>query len=897
MSKDKSRVVDSPILPRLPAAVPRAGVSEEALLALRQLLGDGDRLLAEAFRAGTPIDKLIRARCEAVQNLVVHVWTACIGDATQVALYAVGGFGRGELFPFSDVDLLVLTGGDFPSTKLRALETFFARLWDIGLKPGHALRTVGECREVAAADETIYTSLLDARRIAGDAQVDTGLDALLNSPEIWPPDAYLQAKTEDREQRYARFNDTAYNLEPNIKDGPGGLRSLHLVHWLGRRLFAAPTLPRLVECGLITQVEADDAEQARQRLSHIRYGLHLAAGRAEERLLFDYQRTLAVQFGFTDEHGRNLAVEQFMQGYYRSVIGNDRLVDRFLQRAEEALHPDPNPPVERLSLDFVAVNARLDCDPPDLFLQRPAALIDMFRCWIEHPHLKGLRADVPMRIEQALQRHGKRLAEDADVNTAFARLLHKGAPAVDAIARMNYYGVLAHYLPAFGRIVGRMQYDLFHMYTVDEHTMRVLRNVARFDNPETCTEFAHANEVWQRIQKPELLLLAALFHDIAKGRGGNHSELGETDARAFCTQLGLPGTQVEIVAWLVRWHLLMSETAQRKDVNDPQIVHEFAARVGDWERLDLLYLLTVSDIAGTSTKLWNSWKDKLLSDLYVNTRFMLRGGLESPPQIAALVSECREQARELLLEQGMDADTLERVWADFPDEGFLRFAPEEIAWHTQAIEKANGSTAPLVLVEPEGLHGTSEVFVHALDRAGLFAVVTAVLDRMRFSVHDARIVTLRSGMSQDSFLVLETDGSPISDPSRIQRLQRALTEVLSRVPYRAELRLRPSPRPLRHFQVATRISFGAAPVGRTQLALVCSDRPGLLAKLAKVLHDCGIRVHDARIATFGERVEDFFQISDAHDQPLSESACETLREALLEQLDNVSNTRPEHAIA
>lgn len=886
-----------PALPRLPAAVPRAGVSDDARLALRQLLGDADRLLAEAFRAGVPVDELIRARCEAVAGVVAHVWTACMGDTPRMALYAVGGFGRGELFPYSDVDLLVLTQGEFPAAKVRALESFFARLWDIGLKPGHALRTVEECRAAAVQDETIYTSLLDARRMAGDVGIDAGLDALLNAADIWPGDAYLQAKARDREQRYARFNDTAYNLEPNLKDGPGGLRALHLIHWLGRRLFQAGTLAELVARGMVSSAEAEAAEQARQLLSRIRFGLHLAAGRAEERLLFDYQRALATQFGFTDEHGRNLAVEQFMQGYYRAAIGNDRLVDRFVQRAEEALNPDPNPPAERLSLDFVSVNGRLDCDPPDLLLKRPAALIDLFRIWIEHPQLKGLRADVPMRIEQALQRHAGDLADDADVNTAFVRLLRKGAPAVDAISRMNYYGVLAKYLPAFGRIVGRMQYDLFHMYTVDEHTMRVLRNVARFDDPETCTEFAHANEVWKRLSKPELLLLAALFHDIAKGRGGNHSILGETDAREFCTRLGLLDAQVELVAWLVRWHLMMSETAQRKDVNDPQVVHEFAGRVGDWDHLDYLYLLTVADISGTSTKLWNSWKDKLLSDLYVNTRFMLRGGLESPPHVAALIRECRDQARALLIEQGMQAATIERLWQDFPDEAFLRFAAEEIAWQTSVIEQARGSTAPLVRVEPEGLHGTSEVFVHALDREGLFAVVTAVLDRMRFSVHDARIVTLRSGMSLDSFLVLETDGSALSDPLRIQRLQRALTEVLSRAPYRAELRLRPSPRPLRHFHVAPRISFDKAPGGRTQLALVCSDGPGLLARLAKVLHECGIRVHDARIATFGERVEDFFQISDADDRPLDEAACERLRSALLEQLDNETDKRPQHAIA
>jgi [protein-PII] uridylyltransferase len=891
---------DAPIvaMPRLPPTVPRSGVSDVARLALHQLLGDVDRRLTEAFRAGAGVDALTRARSDAVERIVAHVWSACIGGTDAIALFAVGGFGRAELFPHSDVDLLALCDVPPPAATLRALESFFACLWDIGLKPGHALRTRTECRTLTAQDATIYTSLLDARRIAGAVALDAGLVALRDDPKIWPPARYLAAKRNERQQRHARFDDTAYNLEPNLKDGPGGLRALHLILWLGQRLFAAPTIDALAQRGLISAAEATGVAQARELLSRIRFALHLAAGRSEERLLFDYQRTLAAQFGFVDEHGQNLAVEQFMQGYYRAAIANERLNEQFVQRCEEALDTDPHPRVERLSLDFVSIGGRLDCDPPDLLLHRPAALIDLFRVWIEHPQLKGLRADLSRRIQHALEKIGAHLAHDDEVNAAFARLLRKGAVGVDALARMNRYGVLAQYLPAFGRVVGRMQYDLFHMYTVDEHTLRVLRNVSRFAVAESCREFAHAHELWSRLPKPELLLLAALFHDIAKGRGGDHSELGEIEAREFCARLGLPAADIDLVCWLVRRHLLMSVTAQRQDITDPDVVHRFAVDVAEWERLDYLYLLTVADIAGTSAKLWNSWKDKLFSDLYISARYMLRSGLERPPHAAERVHECQALARALLAAQHVDAVAIQRIWADFPEQSFLRFAPAQIAWQTAGIARAVDPASALVMIDAQSSRGGTEVFVHAPDRDGLFAAVTAVLDRLRLSVQDARVITSRSGRSLDSFLVLDADGRALADSARIERLRHTLLKALAQSPYRAELPPRAPARSLRHFHIPPRIAFEqAASGGLTQLALVCSDRPGLLASVAKGFRECGVRVHDARIATFGERVEDFFLISDERDLPLTEPACDAVCAALMRRLDTVSNSKEQHASA
>ncbi len=873
-------------LPRLPTSVPRAGVSEAARVSLRQLIGDNDRALAEAFRKRVDIDELLNARARVIEGIVTHVFSAIVGERPGIALFAVGGFGRGELFPHSDVDLLALCDRALSPVAAHAIESFFTCLWDIGLKPGHAVRTLAECRDYAANDATIYTSILDGRRIAGDVRMEAAFAALLADPRIWPAASYFNAKRDEQLGRYARFNDTAYNLEPNLKDAPGGLRALHLIAWLGRRLFSAPTFADLVSAGLLTAKEKSKADESRRQLSRIRFALHLAAGRAEERLLFDYQRALAEQFGFIDEHKQNLAVEQFMQGYYRAAISVERLSERFLARCEEALDPNEHERVQRLTLDFVTVDGRLDCDPPDLLIERPAALVDLFRVWIENPDVKGLRADLLIRIEAALDLIGSKLTDDHDVNVAFLRLLRKGAPAVEALARMNRHGVLAKYLPAFGKVVGRMQYDLFHVYTVDEHTIRVLRNVARFADATASREFTHAHDVWVRVPKPELLLLAVLFHDIAKGRGGDHSELGERDARAFCTKLGLSSSDVETVAWLVRQHLLMSVTAQRQDITDPDVVHAFSQNVGDRERLDYLYLLTVADISGTSAKLWNSWKDKLLADLYTRAREALRGGLGSPPDAAERVIDCQAQASAMLRDIGMAQTTIERIWAQFPDESFLRFTAREIAWQTAGIGDADKTGGPLILIDGTAPSGSTEVFVYAIDRDGLFAAVTAVFDRLRLSVLDARIVTSRDGMSLDSFLVLDGEGRAIVEPRRIERLRGALVEALSMNPYRADLAPRPMTRSLRHFHIPPRVSYDRDRSGATHLSLMCADRPGLLATVAQTFRDCGVRVHDARIATFGERVEDFFLISDEHDKPLDTDARKALEAALKNRLQN-----------
>ncbi|GAB2569198.1 [protein-PII] uridylyltransferase [Dyella jejuensis] len=867
-----------PPLPRLPVAVPRSGVSGDARRALRQLLGDLDRAIAVAFRKGVDATDLARRRSDSVTRIVAHVWTACLGDVNDAALFAIGGFGRGLLFPYSDIDLLALVEQP-DASRLRALEQCFATLWDTGLKVGHAVRDPMQCQALAAAEASVFTSLLDARRLAGDPALDARLRAIIDAPAMWPPHDYLAARLAERNARHARYDDTAYNLEPNLKDGPGGLRTLDSLRWLGKRLAHATDFPDMVTEGLLDPAECDNLLQAEATLRRYRFALHLEAGRPEERLLFDYQRGIAARLGFEDEHEKNLGVEQFMQGYYRAASQVERLGIQIAERFVEMLEPPSE--AQAVGLDFIRYGARLAVRDPNLFMRRPAALVDIFIARLDQAGLIGFTADTMRRIHQATATLDGMLADDAQVLASFLQLLRHGAPAVDALWRMNRHGLLAAILPAFGKVFGRMQYDLFHVYTVDEHTLRVLRNVARFADPATQAEFPLACEVWPTLPRPEVLLLAALFHDIAKGRGGDHSTLGEEDARAFGHKLGLPQEDIERVAWLVRWHLLMSTTAQRQDITDPEVVHRFADIVGGRERLGQLYLLTIADIIGTSPRLWNAWKDRLLADLYTSTRYALRRDAKPSSGAAARARACREQALALLGSDGDDPAAVARLWDTFPMASFLRHRPEQIAWQTAEILHGQGKL-PLIAVNPLSVRGSTELFVYVPDRDGLFANVTAMLDRLHFSVMEARVLSSPDGKAMDTFLLLEADTQKPASPERAeelqQRLHRALAQPAPIMPPRRSMS-----RHLKHFQMMPRIDFQHAD-GRTQMALVCSDRPGLLAAVAQVLMACEVRVHDARIATFGERVEDFFQLTDRRNAPLGETQQQRLWQALVERI-------------
>ena len=852
--------------------------------ALREVLRRGREDLETRFRGGHRASRLIRHHAHLIDTLVERIWTACLGESTGLAaLVAVGGYGRAELHPRSDVDLLILIKNDRTRTRLRAhIETFVTLLWDIGLEVGHSTRTVDECLREGREDITVITSLIESRRLCGDHGLYERLCKALSPKRLWPADAFFIAKRDEQIARHHRFRDSAYGLEPNVKEGPGGLRDLQVIVWVTRRHFGS-RLDELVDHGFLTAGEYDELVRCQDFLWQVRYALHLQTRRNENRLLFDLQRELADQFGYRDDE-QSIAVEKFMQAYYRVITSLSRLNEMLLQLFEEAiLVHDRHQETLPFNRRFRSCNGFLEVKDEAVFQRYPFALLEAFLLLQQHPELKGVRAETIRQI-----RHYRHLIDDDFRNdlrcrSLFLDILRQPAGATHELRRMNRYGILAAYCVPFGAIVGRMQYDLFHTYTVDEHTLMVVDNVHAFTREESKEAFPLCHQVMQRIPKREILYIAALFHDIAKGRGGNHSELGAVDARDFCRHHGLSEFDTALVAWLVHEHLVMSSTAQRRDIEDPGVIDEFARLVGDENRLNHLYLLTVADICGTNPEAWNNWKSNLMNGLYLATRRHLRHGLETPWEAADELVERREQAREALGD--LPEAAIDAVWGRLDEDYFARHSVGEIVWHTRILSRHPQPDETIVTTRNDEERGISQVLTFGPDRGGLLASLAMALDRMALNIVDARIVTTSDGYALNTFVVLDAHDSGQLSDARLEEVGQALEQALTRGA--PTIRLQPQPRRLRHFVIPTEILFSDDLQHRfTIVHLTTADRPGLLASIAQAFTDHETVICSARISTLGERVEDTFFITDRDGRPLIDAEqIGGLRQHVLERLE------------
>jgi len=850
---------------------------------LRSAMEKADARLAEQFWAGADVVELVHSRAWVVEQLLLLAWKRLVPFTDNVSIVAVGGYGRGELHPGSDIDLLVLLGNDTEKTLFKSeIEAFIQLLWDAGFYLGHSVRTMAECAEDAAGDVVTVTTFMESRLLAGSMDLLDEMLAVTSSGQIWDAKEFFAAKFEEQKQRHERFHDTAYNLEPNIKEGPGGLRDIQMISWVARRHLGAQTLHGLVEHGYISESEHRDLVGGQHLLWRVRYALHLLAGRAEDRLLFDFQSQIAERFGFEDS-ATSLAVEQFMQLYYRTVMRLERLNESLLQLFQEALLSSGQDEVIELNDDFQARNGFVELRDDAAFVARPLALMELFVLLASDENLAGVTASTIRSIRDHLYLVDDEFRCSREVNACFLKLLRQPQGVYTQLKRMNRYGLLAALIPAFGNIVGRMQYDLFHVYTVDQHTLFVVRNLRRFAYGKYRERFPHARSVFKRIAKPELLYLAAIFHDVAKGRGGDHSELGAVEADAFCAMLEIEPVEREMVVWLVRHHLMMSQTAQRKDISDPQNIQQFAELVGNTRYLDHLYLLTVADIAGTSPKLWNNWKNKLLWELYLATGDALRRGLENPIMRATRIRETRAAALSRLLRRGVETSVINQFWDTLPEYAFWRLSPDQLEWTTETVV-IDEERERKIAVRPVQPHGVSELLVCVPDHDGLFASITSILDEMGLDVMSARVLTTNDKWSYDLFQLMDQHGDVLNEVDAaelIRRLEFATGDCKPREPVR-----RTMPRRLRHFSSDPDIRFTRDPdKAGSVLHIHCNDRPGLLSRIAAAIFTQGIQVHNARIATFGERVEDTFLVSDPEHQPLTKDAREAMIEALLEHIE------------
>jgi len=822
--------------------------------ALRRRLAEERSALRREYETHADANRFLRRHRQTVEATLRELWRES-GLPRELALVAVGGFGRGELYPHSDVDVLVLLPHALDPAGAARVERFIGRLWDVGLELGHSVRTVAECRDEAAKDVTVQTSLLEARLITGSRTLFTQLYDRVH--DGFDPQAFFKAKRLEQEQRHAKFQDSPYSLEPNLKEAPGGLRDLQVVLWVARASGLGRDWRALAARGLVTREEAIQLKRHADWLARVRIRLHLLAGRREDRILFDYQDALARAFGFAATPAKR-ASEAFMQRYFRTAKAVTQLNTTVLQNLGAAIFPAFDVPPEPINERFQGVRELLDVRDPRLFEREPRAILESFLLLQQHAELKGMTAPTLRALWRARRRIDRAFRADPVNRARFLEILRQPRGLVHELRRMNQYGILGRYLPPFGKIVGQMQHDLFHVYTVDQHILMVVRNLRRF----TMVEFAHEYPLCSRLaanfERYWLLYVAAMFHDIAKGRSGDHSRLGQTDARRFARAHGLPGEDVALVEFLVEHHLTMSAVAQKRDLSDPDVIREFARVAGSERRLVALYLLTVADIRGTSPKVWNAWKGKLLEDLFRLARRILRGASVGYDQD---VQAKQTEALRLLRLYALSDTAGEALWRELDVAYFLRHEPQEIAWQTRTLHYRVATERPVVKARLSPIGEGLQVMIYARDEPDLFARICGYFESINYSIVDAKIHTTRHGYALDTFLVLGT-GTSHHYRDMIGLIEQALGERLERrAPLEPPARGRVS-RQLKHFPITPEVHIRPDEKGQYHLVSVTAgDRPGLLYGIARVFSEYRVDLHTAKIVTLGERAEDVFVVS------------------------------------
>jgi [protein-PII] uridylyltransferase len=838
---------------------------------IRQSLRAARQALQQDFSERPQPQHHLRAHARLVDEHLRMAWQM-LAMPPDLALVAVGGYGRGELYPKSDIDLLILLPQQPDAALQQRLQELIGGLWDIGLEVGHSIRTVGDCM-AESSDVTVQTNLLEARLITGNRALFAEMREALSSH--LSRRAFYLAKVQEQERRHARFIETDYNLEPNLKESPGGLRDLQTVLWISRASGIGSTWRKLAQAGLITAQEARAIARHEALLQTLRIRLHYIAKRREDRLLFDFQDVMAEQMHISATATRR-ASEHLMQRYYRTRQAVRLLNAVLLQNLHARLFPEADR-LRPLNARFAVRDGLLEARDEMLFEHEPSAILESFLLLEQHPELTGFSAQTMRALWRARHCMNAAFRHDERNRKLFMDILRQPQGLTHALRRMNLHGVLGRYLPVFGRIAGQMQHDLFHVHTVDEHILMVVRNLRRFVLEKHAHEHPLCSRLMKDFARPEVLYIAGLFHDIAKGRGGDHSLLGRADAARFCKQHHLTREDSELVVWLVEHHLTMSATAQKQDLSDQDVIAAFAAKVPDDRHLVALYLFTVADIRGTSPKVWNAWKSKLLEDLFRATRRYMSGG-----KIADQVGEIRKRTGELLNLYAIAPEMYELLWAQFDAEYFLRHEPDEIAWHTRLLAHRVNSTVPIVKARLSRIGEGLQVMVYGPDQPSLFARICSFFEGMHYNIMEAKIHTTQHGYALDSFLVMDAGNSKTIYRDVMGYIEYELAQQIMASKELPAMHAGRISRQLKHFPITPEVRISPDEKGRHTLSIVAGDRPGLLARIARTLARHHVNLHSAKINTLGSRAEDIFRISGATlEQPQAMAA---LREELLRQI-------------
>ena len=832
------------------AALPRQ--THSPIGTLRESLRSDRTALEQGFLKHNNAARLLAAHTRLIDRYLRRVWRQ-LAMPDRIALVAVGGYARRRLYPRSDIDLLILLDAEPDDALQQQLHQLIVVLWDIGLEVGHSVRTVEQCMK-ESADITVQTNLLEARLLCGNKKLFNELcDSVQQHLDLH---AFYLAKLQEQQRRHARYAETDYNLEPNLKESPGGLRDLQTVTWIARAAGLGTHWSELAQIGLLTTAEAHQVARHSALLATLRVRLHYFAKRHEDRLLFDFQAALAAQLGIAASANRR-ASEHLMQRYYRTKLAVRQFNTIMLQNLHDYLFRET--PVQRIMNErFMMVGTLLEIRDEQLFEHTPEAIFELFLLMEQHGEL----TDISAKTLRALWR-GQRMVDAAfrrnPLNRArFMEILRQPQGVLHALRRMNQYGILGRYLPAFGRIVGQMQHDLFHVYTVDAHILMVVRNLRRFAAPEHAGEIPLCSKLMNEFARPEVLYIAGLFHDIAKGRSGDHSQMGKKDARAFCVQHQLGNADTDLVVWLVEHHLTLSATAQKQDLSDPEVIAAFADKIKNDRYLVALYLLTVADIRGTNPEIWNAWKAKLMEDLFWQTRRYLSDG-----RVADRLGEIRGAAADALNLHALPPDSYQLLWAQLDDSYFLDHDPQEIAWHTRLLAFKVNADTPIVKARLSRAGEGLQVMVYCPDQRALFARICNFFARMNYTIAEAKIHTTQHGYALDSFQIMEASHGDTAYRDIMTYIEFELAQQIAQAKPVVLATSRRVSRQLKYFPINTETEIKPDKKGIYVLSLVAGDRPGLLAHIALILDRHNIRLHRAKINTLGSRAEDVFWISGA----------------------------------
>lgn len=829
------------------------------------------------------INDLLSARAVFVDAILKKLWCQHHLDEFQITLIAVGGYGRGELHPQSDVDILLLTQEEEVDLELEEkISSFITQLWDIKLDIGHSVRSIKECLKQAVKEVTVATNLMEMRQVAGNETLTQQLTPLLSEDVFWTSEKFFIAKCKEQEARHQQYRGAAYTLEPNLKANPGGLRDIQTIAWVAKRHFSADSLEELVEHDYLYPNEFFELLESQDYLWRMRFALHFVAGRSENRLLFDYQADVAKMMGFGDEG--KAPVERMMKRFFRIIARVTELNTMLLQHFEQAIIKKPElSNISIINQDFELVDKLINTRNDRIFM-RPVKMIEMFLIIAQEPGIKGIHSHTMRLMRNARRRLISGLIDYAECRRMFMAIIRHPRGLGLALTLMHRHSILSSYLPLWRNIAGQMQFDLFHAYSVDEHSYRVIKNLHQFSQKEHNHKFPLCSKIVQKIRKPEVLYLAGFFHDIGKGRGGDHAKLGAVDALTFCLSHQLSKHDSNMVAWLVEHHLLMSVTAQRRDINDENVIRTFGEIVRDEAHLNYLYCLTVADMRGTNESLWNNWKANLLEELYFNTLSAFRHGLEKPVEVRSKIRENQQQALALLNENNVDEQSIKALWREFRIDYFLRYSPEQIARQCQNIVE-HDREKPLVLISPIPYRGGTEVFIFTKEKNNTFASTVSFLVTKKLSIHDAKIITTKTGYTVNTFVVLDSRNKPLRERFYTKEMSQALVDRLQQVNI-CEL---PEPKLARHmkkFKVPLRVNFIKIHAkNRTMIEIIALDRPGLLSNISQVFLEARVNIHSAKITTFGEKADDVFTISTEEDDALTTQEKEALALRLTQEID------------